>query len=222
MQVFDLFFFEGYRFLEGGKFTFNDGIAGCEGISLSLQRGDCALKLIGDVLDMFVLFGPLLKQGLAERGVFVLEVIDSLLGLLILFAISQFLRIEFSLVVVDDLLQGPDLILQGFLLVAVELVQVVDVSFLLAKLILGGSTSISQFSISILEPDLKGLDFFLETIAFTIEDLSNSSLFLDELLNLAIFVAEGRIQLVDLVLQAVDILLMVYTHLLDLALVDLV
>jgi hypothetical protein len=123
---------------------------------------------------------------------------------------------------VDDLLQGPDLILQGFLLVTVELIQVVDVSFLLSELILGGGTSISKLRVSILQPDLKGLDFLLEAIAFAIEDLPDSSFFFDKLLDLVIFVAEGNIKLVDLVLQAVDILLMVHPHLFDLALMDLV
>lgn len=88
LQVFDLFLLEGYSFFEGDKFTFDDGIAGCKGIGLSLQRGDGAFELIGNILDMFVLLSPLLKKGLAETCIFVFEVIYGLLGLLVFLTIS--------------------------------------------------------------------------------------------------------------------------------------
>ena len=123
---------------------------------------------------------------------------------------------------VNDLLQGPDLVLQGFLLIAVELVQIIDVSLLFTELLIGRSTRVSELGISILESDLKGLDFFLETIAFAVENLPNSSLFFDELLDFAIFIAKCRVKLVDLVLQAIDILLMIQSHLFDLTFVNLV
>lgn len=123
---------------------------------------------------------------------------------------------------VNDLLQGPDLVLQGFLLIAIELVQIIDVSLLFTELLIGRSTRVSELGISILESDLKGLDFFLETIAFAVENLPNSSLFFDELLDFAIFIAKCRVKLVDLVLQAIDILLMIQSHLFDLTFVNLV
>jgi len=92
---------------------------------------------------------------------------------------------------------------------------------LLFKLLLSLESPVRMCPLYILEPCLQTIDFLLETCLLGIKDQPDCSLLLDQLLNIRILLIDSPLQLHNLTLQALDVLLLVDPHLLDLALVQL-
>lgn len=68
--------------------------------------------------------------------------------------------------------------------------------------------------------NLKRLNFFFESISFTVKDLTNVCFLFNQLFNLSILVSKRSIKFSNLVLKAIDIFLMIYSHFFYLAFMD--
>ena len=191
LQVLDFLLFEGDGFLEGEELALYDGISGGKRVCLGFEGSDGAFEFVSDVFDMFVLLSALLQKRLPQSAVLVFEVVDSFLSLLVLFSVSQFFRIELTLMMIDYLLQGIDLVLECFLLVSVQFVKIVDMPLFFSQFFLIGHCSIACLYLRILESQLQRFDFFFEPVALAVENLPHCCLFLNQLFNFVVFIAEG-------------------------------